>query len=77
MHIPQKLKLSVKDFFSKCEQIRRKLWICLHLLDKSLNFLCSGTVVLTHALRKKCPYSELFWPAFSRIFPHFPAFGPE
>ena len=23
-------------------------------------------------LRKKCPYSELFWSAF---FPHFPAFG--
>ena len=25
-----------------------------------------------HALRKKCPYSELFWSAF---FPNFPAFG--
>ena len=24
------------------------------------------------ALRKKCPYSQLFWSAF---FPHFPAFG--
>ena len=24
------------------------------------------------SLRKKCPYSELFWSAF---FPHFPAFG--
>ena len=24
------------------------------------------------SLRKKCPYSELFWSAFS---PHFPAFG--
>ena len=24
------------------------------------------------ALRKKCPYSELFWSAF---LPHFPAFG--
>ena len=26
----------------------------------------------TKALRKKSPYSELFWSAF---FPHFPAFG--
>ena len=25
-----------------------------------------------HALRKKCPYSELFWSAF---FSHFPTFG--
>ena len=27
---------------------------------------------LLWTLRKKCPYSELFWAAF---FPHFPAFG--
>ena len=25
-------------------------------------------------MRKKSPYSELFWSAF---FPHFPAFGPN
>ena len=24
------------NFFSKCDQIRRILWICLHLLIKSL-----------------------------------------
>ena len=28
--------------------------------------------ILTHSLRKKTWYSELFWSAFS---PHFPAFG--
>ena len=28
--------------------------------------------ILTHSLRKKTSYSELFWSAFS---PHFPAFG--
>ena len=30
-----------EDFFSKCDQIRRKLWIWLHLLKKSLmeNFI--------------------------------------
>ena len=32
----QKLKFSIKDFFSKCDQIRTKLWICSHLLKKSL-----------------------------------------
>ena len=30
------MKFSIKDFFSKCAQIRRKLRICSHLLKKSL-----------------------------------------
>ena len=35
------MKFSIKDFFSKCDQIRRKLAIWSHLLKKSLmeNFL--------------------------------------
>ena len=32
----QKLKFSVKDLFSKCDQILRKLRIWSHLLKKSL-----------------------------------------
>ena len=32
----QKMKFSIKDFFSKCDQIRRKLQICSHLLKKCL-----------------------------------------
>ena len=32
----QNVKLCVKDFFSKCDQIRRKLQIWSHLLKKSL-----------------------------------------
>ena len=32
----QKMKFSIKDFFSKCDQIGRKLWIWSHLLNKSL-----------------------------------------
>ena len=37
----QKMKFSIKDFFSKCDQIHRKLRICSHLLKKSLmeNFI--------------------------------------
>ena len=36
-----KMNFSVKDFFSKCEQIRRKLRIYSYLLKKSLtkNFI--------------------------------------
>ena len=32
----QKLNFSTKDFFSKCDQTRRKLRIFSHLLNKSL-----------------------------------------
>ena len=37
----QKMKFSSKDFFSKCDQIRRKLQIWSHVLKKSLteNFI--------------------------------------
>ena len=37
----QKMKFSNEDFFSKCDQIRRKLRIWSHLLKKSLmeNFI--------------------------------------
>ena len=33
----QKMEFSIKDFLSKCDQIRRKLQIWSHLLKKSLN----------------------------------------
>ena len=32
----QKMKFSIKDFFNKCDLIRRKQRIWLHLLKKSL-----------------------------------------
>ena len=35
-HTAQKIKFFIKDFFSKCEQIRRNFRICAHLLKKSL-----------------------------------------
>ena len=36
------MKFSTKNFFSKGDQIRSKLWICSHLLKRSLveNFIC-------------------------------------
>ena len=40
------MKFPIKDFFSKREQIRRKLWIWSHLLKKSLieNFISDAVV---------------------------------
>ena len=40
----QKVKFPIKDFFSKCDQIRRKLQIWSHLLKRSLmeNFIFSA-----------------------------------
>ena len=35
-HTAQKVKFSIMDFFSKCEQFLRKLWIWSNLLKKSL-----------------------------------------
>ena len=32
----QKMKFPIKDFFSKCDQIRKQLQIWLHLLKKSV-----------------------------------------
>ena len=41
-----KMKFSIKHFFSKCEQIRRKLQIWSHLLKKSLvkNFIFCAVI---------------------------------
>ena len=41
LHLLKKLHFSINDFFSKCDQIRRKLRIWSHLLKKSLkeNFI--------------------------------------
>ena len=51
-HTAQKIKFCIKDFFSKCDQIRRKLRIWSHLLKKSLmenfNFLCSNVWMIMH-----------------------------
>ena len=42
-NITQQMKFSIKDFFSKFDQILRKLWVWSHLLKKSLmeNFIFS------------------------------------
>ena len=44
----QKMKFSIKDFFSKCDQIIRKLRIWSHLPKKSLkeNFIFCAVIVM-------------------------------
>ena len=49
------MKFSIKDFFSKCDQIRRKLRIWSHLLKKSLmeNFIfCAVIKAMFEFIRK-------------------------
>ena len=57
----QKMKFSIKDFFSKRDQIRIFLRIWLHLLKKFLMenfvFLCS---VITNDLQSKSHFSWIF-----------------
>ena len=50
----QKMKFSVKDFFSKCDHIRRKLRIWSHLLKKFLmeSFIFVQCVVLKNSLTR-------------------------
>ena len=54
----QKMKFSVKDFFSKCDQIRRFQRIWSPLLKKSFMenfiFLCSATMQLGQQLHHRC-----------------------
>ena len=47
IYIAQKMKFSIKDFFIKCNQMRRKLWIWSHLLKKSLmeNFIFRAVII--------------------------------
>ena len=54
----QKMKFSIKDFFSKCNQIGGKLRIWSHLLKKSLieNFICCA-VTLTPNSPSKTKFS--------------------
>ena len=48
LHTAQKMKFSIKDFFCKCDQIRRKQRIWSHLLKKSLmeNFIFCAVTAL-------------------------------
>ena len=67
----QKMKFSIKDFSSKCDQIRRKPRIWSHLLEKSLmeNFIFVQSSELV-SLANYIPFAatlfnwtkQLYWP---------------
>ena len=63
----QKMKFSIKGFFSKCDQIRSKLRIWSHLLQKSLteNFIfCAVSTVMfpgcSEAVVRRCSVEKVF-----------------
>ena len=71
------MKFSIKDFFSKCDQIRRKLRIWSHLLRKSLmvNFIfCTVTPLFNgssyaHSLSSKIIQRHAKWSLLTHFSP--------
>ena len=51
----QKMKFSIKDFFSKCDQIRRKLLVTFteEILNGKLHFLCSVILITDNTISKR------------------------
>ena len=61
VYTAQKMEFSIKDFFSKCDQLRRKLQIWSQLLKKSLmeNFIfCVVLAGVYAAVTRPEVYSE-------------------
>ena len=58
----QNIKFSIKEFFIKCDPIRRNLWIWSHLLQKSLkeNFIFSAVII-----KSLETFFILFWQKMS------------
>ena len=76
VYIAQNMKFSIKDFFIKCDQIRRKLRIWSHLLKKSLmeNFIFCAVLIETLKLLKSFlilvlvqKTTGLFWKVFLTV----------
>ena len=71
-HTARKMKFSIKDFFSKCDQIRRNLRIWSHLLKRSLmeNFIFSavdGVNYRCKGLKYRC-----LWESLISLCKHIP-----
>ena len=61
--ITQTVKFSIEDFFSKCDQIRRNLWIYSHWLKKSLmeNFILVQCLLLQVSSNFASESIEIKW----------------
>ena len=60
----QKMKFSIKDFFSKCDQIRRKLRIWSHLLKK---FLMENFVFCAVSIKNKSNVTSKVFTNFANV----------
>ena len=69
----QKMNFSIKDFFSKCDQIRRKLQIWSHLLKKSLTENLTFCAVVPASLDPWIfeTYVTFFYIIAKRFIKHF------
>ena len=63
----QKVKFSIKDFFSKCDQIRIFLRIWSHLLKKSLMERIDGELNKARENRTR----QSIFSSFKAFFPNF------
>ena len=65
------MKFYIKDFFSKCHQILRKLQTCSHLLKKSLipHFLCRDLIqsYLKNYKGRQLEFANFYSQLVSRI----------
>ena len=59
----QKMKFPINDFFSKCDQIRRKLRIWWHLLRKSL----MEKLIFVQCLEIKKNSENVYWKVWANI----------
>ena len=72
--IAQKMKLSIKDFFRECDQIRNFLRIWSHLLKKSLmeNFIfCAVSFTQTRNVFNVSKSSLLWASTLPQVFDHY------
>ena len=67
----KKIEVLIKHFFSKCDQIRRKLWIWPQLLKKSLTLFRMGLFGAAHGWGwdKKDPLPKICctYPAMMKL----------
>ena len=54
----QNMKIPIRNFCSKWDQIRRKLWICSHLVKKSVIGNCIFCAVLVKMLFQKAAWGR-------------------
>ena len=66
IYTAQKIKFSIKDFFSKCDQICRKLRIWSHLLKKSFMDIFIFCTVLEQCLTN--PFATLLKNTPTQLF---------